>query len=307
MKLSIVICTYNRAELLKESINSLINQKATPNNHEIIIVNNNSTDDTLAIAQKLSQESDRIRVVTEKKQGLSYARNRGYMEARGEWVAYLDDDALAAPNWVERILFIIDNYDFDCFGGIYLPWYRSGRPYWYMDRYGSNKHIYDKTGILPQNRYFSGGNCVFKKELLLATDGFPGSLGMKGSKIHYGEENFMQFNLRKRGYKIGFDPELVIDHYVAPYKQNVFWFIKSAYKSGSANWQAYQKKVTLFLLLANLAAIFIFPLVGIIKNFIKLFHKNYYFQNFVIDVFSRSASALGKFVVGIQIYMRGNR
>lgn len=307
MKLSIVICTYNRAFIVTECIDSLLHQSASTELYEIIIVNNNSTDATPQIAESYARKYDHIRTVTETEQGLSHARNRGVVEAKGEWVAYLDDDAKAAPNWIERILYIVDHYPFDCFGGIYLPWYRDGKPRWYKDEYGSNTHIYDKTGILPQNCYFSGGNSVFRKAMLQAADGFSGKLGMKGKKIFYGEENLMQLNLRQLGHTIGFDPELIIYHYVPFYKQSVFWFYKSAYQSGAAGWITYKKRVSPRLLFVNLAAIFLFPLLYAPKNFLKLFQNEYYFQNFMIDTFRRSASTLGRFVEGVKISVRGLR
>ncbi len=76
-KISIIICTYNRAELLNETIKSLLNQTVEVSHYEIIIVNNNSTDNTAEIVRGFIDRYNNIRIVLESKQGLSHARNRG--------------------------------------------------------------------------------------------------------------------------------------------------------------------------------------------------------------------------------------
>ncbi len=88
--------------------------------------------------------------MTEFAQGLSHARNRGYREAQAAWVAYMDDDAKAYPDFVERILYITDQYPFDAVGGMFLPWYKYGKPKWFRDTYASNGRLLDQVGILEK-------------------------------------------------------------------------------------------------------------------------------------------------------------
>ena len=91
--ISAVICTYNRADLLAGAIESLLEQTLNPAHREIIVVDNASTDGTRAVVEQFAP--DGVRYVLETRQGLGYARNRGWQEARGEFVAYIDDDARA--------------------------------------------------------------------------------------------------------------------------------------------------------------------------------------------------------------------
>jgi GT2 family glycosyltransferase len=130
--------------------------------------------------------------------------------------------------------------------------------------------------------------------------GFDVALGPIGENFSYGEETHLQKRIREKGYKIGFDPYLQIDHYVAPYKQHMAWFFKSAYQHGYSSWLVYERKVTLGYLLLNLAAIILIPLVYLPKNFYRLVvGREYYWQNFFIDTFRRSSSAFGRIVAGI--------
>jgi glucosyl-dolichyl phosphate glucuronosyltransferase len=296
--ISIIVCTYNRSEILKESLHSLVDQTVDKALYEVIVVNNNSSDSTQDVAEKFSALHTNFRVVIEKQQGLSHARNRGYKEALTHWVAYIDDDARAFNNWVERILYVIRNFDFDCFGGVYLPWYKYGRPKWFLDRYGSNQNKIAAIGELPNDLYMDGGNCVFKKSLLEQFNGFASNLGMTGKKIAYGEETLLQNRIRKENYKIGFDPELLIEHAVVKKKLNVFWFIKSAYANGRDSWDTFEVVPSPPIILNHLFQAVWFFLFMLKANSLKLLKPNYYLQNMIIDSFSPLSYAIGAAVNG---------
>ena len=102
-KLSVIICTYNRVELLGKCVNSLMTQTARKENYEIIVIDNNSTDNTADLIRKIKIINSNLRYVKEANQGLSYARNRGWKEAKGEYIAYIDDDCKADNNWCKHI------------------------------------------------------------------------------------------------------------------------------------------------------------------------------------------------------------
>jgi glycosyltransferase involved in cell wall biosynthesis len=261
---------------------------------EIIVVNNNSTDKTQAVAEAFAAKHPQFRVVVEKKQGLSHARNRGYKEARAEWVAYLDDDAKAFPEYLERLLYVIDHYDFDCFGGIYLPWYKFGKPKWFKDSYGSNERLLDNIGVLEQGYYISGGVSAFKKSVLEYLGGFPTQIGMNSSRIAYGEEVQIQVKMRQKGFKIGFDPGLRIEHVVADYKLSPFWFARSAYANGRDSWCIFCRRKTWLAVFIVANACPCFFLINLFKYTPKLILEDYYIQNWFIDVFRPILGAFGK-------------
>ena len=106
-EISVIIPTYNRCDLLKRAINSVIKQTITPK--EIIIVDNGSTDQTYQMVSSLFPE---INYFIEKKRGVSAARNKGILESKSKWIAFLDSDDAWKPTKLEKqIEFSIFNQD----------------------------------------------------------------------------------------------------------------------------------------------------------------------------------------------------
>jgi len=127
---SVVICTLNRAALLKTALESLAEQTAPPGSFEVLVVDNGSTDDTAQVADGFRKVLN-LTCVREGRTGLSHARNRGYLGAHGAYVAYLDDDATARPDWVEGILAAVQRENPDVLGGPVIPVFAAGRPAWF--------------------------------------------------------------------------------------------------------------------------------------------------------------------------------
>lgn len=94
---SVVIPAYNEASLIAKCLDALSHQTVSP--HEIIIVDNNSRDKTVAIAGRYKN----VKVIAEKRQGISYARSTGFDAASGTVIARIDADSIVAPNWIERL------------------------------------------------------------------------------------------------------------------------------------------------------------------------------------------------------------
>ena len=299
MHISIIICTYNRSQLLEHCLNSLLAQDAAEDLYEVIIVDNNSSDDTKEITQQYLNKSKGNRYVLEEKQGLSHARNRGYKEAKTNWICYLDDDATAKENYISRIIWFTNNKPYSFFGGVYLPWYLYGRPIWFKDKYASNKKKYKNITVLPSNEFVSGGVMVIKKELLDQSNGFSPELGMTGNKIAYGEETSLQIFFRNKGYEIAYDPELVIHHVVAKQKLRTGFFIESSYAKGRDMIKMEGSKSSKINLILTSIVLLGFTFLRLIYYTPKLLSKDYYSQNWFIDVFSKSAKRIGFIYHGI--------
>ena len=129
--MSIIVSTYNRCELLKGALLSLLSQNAPPD-FEVLVVDNNSTDNTRAAVQSLAaQYPERLRYFFEPMQGLSYARNTGIANARAQIIAFTDDDVRVAPDWVYQIKVGFDaNPDIDFVGGKVAALWPSTPPSW---------------------------------------------------------------------------------------------------------------------------------------------------------------------------------
>ncbi len=286
MKLSIVICTYNRSEILEECLNSITSQSVSYKDYNILVIDNNSSDNTFDLIQSFQSKFKNIEYFLEKKQGLSHARNRGFKEAKADWVLYLDDDAKPSPNYVDRALWIIDTFDFDCFGGMFYAWHVYEKPKWLPTGFGDKPLLRKDIGLIDKRTgLLTGNNFAIKKKLLEEIGGFDPNLGMSGEKIAFGEEDLVQFQLWEKGYKIGFDPDLSVEHAVLPHKLKFRWHLESAYQGGITREQLKNPRrsilISFYELIKSILGLFIkrFP-IGLYK---LVSRQNYYWQNLVLD------------------------
>lgn len=239
IKLSVVICTYNRANLLRNCLESLTKQTIAPAKYELIIVDNNSTDQTSRVVDEYKDRLPNLMYYLEEKQGLSNARNRGYMQAKGEYVGYIDDDAKASEDWVERALEIIHNEKPIMFGGPVYPYYQIPKPDWMKDEYNQYS-VYDKEGYLGSYEWLSGSNMFILRKELQSIGGFNSALGMHGSTLSYNEETAIQSLLKQRGKKIMYSKSLVAYHLVAKNRYNPVFYLYRNYrigKDGASIWR----------------------------------------------------------------------
>jgi glucosyl-dolichyl phosphate glucuronosyltransferase len=291
---SIIVCTRNRAELLRENLKSLSVQSANSNNFEVIVVDNGSTDQTREVIQRFASQNDNIRRVLEPRVGLSHARNRGCKEAKSDWLVYLDDDTMAPKNYVDRVIHTTRHYDFDCFGGAGMPLFAFGKPKWAKHRYFSNENKLSEVGELPGKIFVDGFNCAFKKKRIEEYGGFSPSIGMKGDLIAYGEETQLQIKMRRDGKKIGFDPELVVANVVMPHKLKVIWFFKSEFSHGKDFWHIFDTAPTVGKTIRIVLSMIGTPIFYLPAFLVRLFQPDYYLQNLLIDLLCPSSGALGK-------------
>lgn len=282
-KLSVIICTYNRANILKDCIEAICIQTVDRSQYDVIVVDNNSIDSTAGTVYEYQKKYENISYIKEINQGLSFARNRGAIEANNEWLAFLDDDGLAHKNFVEECLNVINFEIFDCFGGIYFPWYKYGKPKWLSSTFGAKQSLCDQISEIYYP-HLDGGIFAIKKNVLEKIGGFPTHLGMIGNQIAYGEETLLQVKLLDNGYKLGFSPFWKMDHLVAKYKLNIKWHLSAEFAKGRdcmkienrlpVTWSKYDKvKFILYIIITRT-----FPAI------IKLFGKDYYFQNALFDI-----------------------
>jgi len=136
-EVSVVVATYNRCEILPGTLESLINQEGETA-YEVIVVDNNSTDDTRRVIDALREKPgyEKLTYHFEEKQGVSHARNRGIGAARASIIAFTDDDIRPARNWVSSISEAFRKFpEADCIGGKVLPDPATKFPAWLTDKY----------------------------------------------------------------------------------------------------------------------------------------------------------------------------
>ena len=302
--LSIVICTYNRNDILKVCLETIVKYYPTKFTAEMIVVNNNSTDSTAKTLNDFVKTYSWCKVVNEPKQGLSQARNTGFQYASHSWILYLDDDAKIDKNLFNRIYENIKLQTYQCIGGIYLPWYMHEKPKWFRDKWASNQLAYNKLHLLKMNEFASGGVFLVHKNLLEKHKGFRTIYGMHGKKLGYGEETDLQRRIRKAGQKIAYDPEMIIYHLVPPYKMTVSWRLKSSFRMGKTflKTTGYPENFLsgLFTLIIGVLQFFVFSIIC----FPKLFRTDYFIQNYTVDVLRKPLKWFGAFWTSISFRKR---
>lgn len=221
-KVTFIICTYNRAGYLDDTLRSLLRHNFPASQAELLIVDNNSVDQTPKVVNKYQQEhakdENRIRYIKELNQGLSHARNRGIKEARAAHVVFLDDDIIASESLIATWLkFFSDHPEALAGGGRIFVQFDDPRPSW-MSHFllpllghhdlGGNPKTY------PQNKYPFGGNMGFKKAVFDEIGPFNTDLGRKGKSLNAGEEKELFRRLREKSAEIHYLPEALLYHRV---------------------------------------------------------------------------------------------
>lgn len=243
--ISVVICTYNRASLLSGLLESLCQQTLTPDQFEILIVDNASTDNTPQVVRdfQINYPNHQIRLVYEPRQGLGYARNAALSEAAGKFFAYLDDDARADLNWLAlSCKRLYGSMPLHCLGGPIRPFYTTEKPSWFMDQYESRTWGDEERRLLP-GESFSGSNMIWRKETLQSIGGFGEAVGVMGNNLSVGEETvaFRRLWQYEHDAVVIYDPNLIVFHWVPPFKMRVSYYLKRAFVVGQVAVKLEQK------------------------------------------------------------------
>ena len=228
-KLSIIICTYNRDRYLGDVLNSLTSQTADNSVFEVIVIDNNSKDNTANICKSFAKENPLVdfKYEFEGKQGLSSARNKGIIVSNSDLIVYIDDDAIAEDDFVENLVLEFENHpDFDAMGGKVLPIYPDGKePRWmssYIQRLVSKVDDGDKT-MEFKKKYPVGCNMAFRKEIFKNIGGFNEDLTLRS------DDKFIFQKVRNAGLKTLYVPNVVVHHNIEAFRLE-YDFIKNLSK-----------------------------------------------------------------------------
>jgi len=307
MTISVIICTFNRSQLLNLVLEDLVNQTLDRKLFEVIIIDNNSNDNTESLVNEFCQIND-INIVycKEYKQGVSHARNRGVFESKSSYIAYTDDDCRIPKNWLEKAYEIILLMSPDVFGGPILPIYSSEKPSWYKDEYAMVSHGNQKIFFIG-NEFFSGGNMIFRKELLIKAGGFDTNVGPIGKKLGHAEEDSAQIRIKKikPDAKFYYDPELEVTHNVSKNKISLLWPFKFGFSIGKSKEYLNQldypqdiKKYNFLEFFKNIVYILLTYIKEIVSDLIKRDKKRFPFiENIIYErsfKFARKIGVLSK-------------
>lgn len=230
-KIAAVICTYNRYDLLGAAIDSCVAQSLDPEAFEIIVVDNSPDWDAAAEFGAAYAKVPNLSYVVEKTPGLSNARNVAAEMTEAEIVAYLDDDAIAKPDWLAGLLRAYDTFGPSAAvaGGKISPIWDVPRPAWLHDENLGYVSVVDWGGearILGSHEWIAGANISFRRSYLLEVGGFDTNLGRKGpeTSLLSNEETDVLKKVSELGGLTLYVPEAEIDHLVDRRRLDQEWF-----------------------------------------------------------------------------------
>lgn len=218
--ISVIICTFNRSELIEDTLQSLINNSAKKSDYEILVIDNNSSDNTESIVKKFIEQLTEFSIFyyKEENQGLSFARNRGIREARAPLIAFLDDDIFADEHLIQNWISFFKDYPTAIGGGgkIHVH-FDSPRPTWMpevlLTLFG--KHDFgNQIKKYKNGKYPFGGNLAYRKHIFEKVGDFNTQLGRKGADLNGGEEKELFQRISKHNDNIYYLPNASILHRV---------------------------------------------------------------------------------------------
>lgn len=233
--ISIIVCTYNRAPVLKRMLESFFKQEWLDEvNYEILIVDNNSQDRTKLVVEEYLHNQE-CRYVFEPKQGLSIARNRGVFETTGNIVAFLDDDVIVDRCWLKRLDECYQETNADVVGGRAYLIIENDPPEWlgpYFRVFLSEVDFGDNRQFLETGMGLWGLNLSFRRSVLNDAGGFDEKLGRIGTQLICAEESVVLERLSIQKKLICYEPKAIVGHIIGTERLEWDYFLKLAIGHG---------------------------------------------------------------------------
>lgn len=241
ISVSLIIATYNGAQRLPATLNSLTAQTLGRDLWEVVVVNNNSTDTTAEVVGEFvaAHPDINLRLVEESRQGLSWARNKGIEESVGDYIVIIDDDEVASPELLEAYFEVLDTRPhIVAAGGRITPRYPSKRPSWLSKiterPIAGTLNLGDRAKLFPEGKYFGGGNMAIRRTAIECYGPFDTNLGRTGSRLLGGEEKELYMRLYNAGEDIYYVPKAEIFHIISPDRLTKTYFKAVCYRVGQS-------------------------------------------------------------------------
>ncbi len=250
MSIIVILCTYNRGKSLAKTLESIaLSELDEPDAWEVLVVDNNSTDDTRDVVEDFCRRyPNRFRYLFERQQGKSHALNAGIRAARGDILAFTDDDTIVDPHWLENLTTKLQDGEFAGAAGRVIRTWTRQPPHWLSLKRPYEKMAFalvsfeldqDAGELLPGFQPV-GANMAFRKEVFMRHGGFRTDLGPQGNEtegspgpearhsaamggrrrqatahFHMWEDTELGERLMSRGERIRYEPSAVVYHPVS--------------------------------------------------------------------------------------------
>lgn len=238
-RLTVAICTWNRAPLLRQTLDALTGLDVPAGiAWELLVVNNNCTDDTDAV---LAEFADRLplRRLFEPSPGVAHARQLAVEEAAGEFVLWTDDDVLVPPDWMRAYLDAFARWpEASVFGGPIRPWFPNAAPRWLADTWSKVAPAYASIDYSDDAFPLGGVRVPFTANAAIRTAvhrafPFDTALGVRPGSRMGGEETDMVRRALAAGHTGWWVPNAHVRHYVHPERQSLA-FLRGWYRAYGA-------------------------------------------------------------------------
>ena len=234
--ISAIICTHNRDRYLGAAIDSLLAQDF--DDFEVLVVDNGSHDRTREVVEARLPHP-RLQYVYEAELGLSVARNTGFRQSTGDILAYLDDDAVASPQWLAVLVaaYREDEKLAIAGGKVTLLWPEDTTPpHWLSIEMSGALGAYDlgdrTLRIRQPGQTPRGLNYSIRRNFLETIGGFDVNLGRVGTRLLSNEELHMTELALEQGWQVAYLPAALVAHNVAPERLRPGWFLQRSWWQG---------------------------------------------------------------------------
>ena len=214
MRVTVAIPTFNRCALLRETLEGISRQDYPPDRFDVLVIDNNSTDDTAAVAAEFSGSRLALRCIRESRQGLDHARNRAVAEATGDIILFADDDILVEPDWIAQMAapFIAHpGGRIGAVGGEVIPFFPEGLPEWVSEWHAPLAFRSD-VGALAENQCPMGANLAFPRWIFERLGQFHTALDRTAGSYFSGGDSEMIRRIRAAHMEVWFVPSAAVRH-----------------------------------------------------------------------------------------------
>ena len=218
MKTTVIVCTYNRCQILAKTLESVAASKVPDSvEWEVLIVDNNSSDQTREVVEDFCRRyPGRFRYLFERRQGLSSARNAGIRESQSEILAFTDDDATVEPDWLWNLTSALHGGEWTGAGGRIIPVWAGPLPGWLSTADPDTMGPFGAFNLGPEagplKRPPFGGNMAFRREAFEEYGDFRADLGRSGSNLQGREDIEFANRLLAGGERLRYEPGAIVRH-----------------------------------------------------------------------------------------------
>lgn len=244
MEVSVVICTHDtdRFPHLVEAVQSI--QQQSHDAVEAVVVCDGNDELYEQIVERFGDEPDVKTLCNETNRGVSYSRTRGAKRADGDVVCFMDDDAVARPDWVERLVAVYEESDALAVGGRMAgrwlgrqPWFLPAEFYWLI---GVTYEGFADAGEEVRNTYES--NISFRRDVFLELGGFDTAFGPTATSYSHSEGAEIGVRLQRAyGRGVVYEPAAVVEHKIFPYRLELAFLFEKALQQGESKYQLGQQ------------------------------------------------------------------